>query len=135
MRSNFVSQYFCLECEVTIKVLSVFSSQLSKMTGKSLFECLNGLRYFGVGSHVTRSIYRFPDTYYVVSKVILSKDQRHGSVWGTMVWRGRPKAVSEKIGAPLKKEWSVVSVPEYSTFKGKVVSGSTEAVISSTAAP
>ena len=43
--------------------------------GKSLFECINGLRYFGKGAHVTRSIYKFPETYYVLHRVILSKDQ------------------------------------------------------------
>ena len=43
--------------------------------GKSLFECVNGLRYFGKGAHVTRSIYKFPETYYVLHRVVLSKDQ------------------------------------------------------------
>ena len=104
--------------------------------GKSLFECVNGLRYFGKGTHVTRSIYKFPETYYILHRVMLSKDQvtgkiflpyfiflswqKHGVAYGRMVWRGRPKAEVKKIGAVLKREWSVVRVPDYSVFKGKI---------------
>jgi len=82
----------------------------------SLFKIINGLRYFGVGTKVTRSIYKFPETYWVVTRVMLSKDQSHGKVYGKMVWRGRPKEAEERIGSPLKKEWSLVSLPDYKVF-------------------
>lgn len=89
--------------------------------GRSLFECLNGLRYFGRGVCVTRNIYKFPETYWVISRVRLTKDQKHGAAWGTMVWNGRVKQGSpEKIGAPLKKQWRICKIPEYKSFKGKV---------------
>ena len=84
----------------------------------SLFSVINGLRYFGIGSRVTRSIYKFPETYYVVTKVTLSKDQDHGKVWGVLVWRGIRHNKVERIGAPLKKEWSLVGVPDYSKLYG-----------------
>ena len=82
----------------------------------SLFKIINGLRHFGVGTKVTRSIYKFPETYWVVTRVMLSKDQSHGKVYGKMVWRGRPKEAEERIGSPLKKEWSLVSLPDYKVF-------------------
>ena len=56
----------------------------------------------------------------MISKVVLSKDQSHGKAYGLMVWRGRPKEKVIKIGSPLKKEWKVIKVPDYSVFKGKV---------------
>lgn len=86
--------------------------------GTSLFRVVNGLRYFGVGSKVTRSIYKFPESYWIVTRVNLSKDQNHGDAWGRMVWRGRLKLKEEKIGAPLKDEWKLVSTPDYKKFKG-----------------
>jgi hypothetical protein len=77
-------------------------------------------RYFGRGTHVTRSIYKFPDTYYVLSQVVLSKDQKHGAAIGTLVWRGRAKASPQRIGAALKREWKVVKFPDYHTaYRGK----------------
>lgn len=45
------------------------------------------------------------------------KDQTHGKAWGRLVWRGRPKLKDERIGAPLKKQWSLVSLPDHK-FKG-----------------
>jgi hypothetical protein len=62
---------------------------MASTKGKSLQTLINGLRYFGVGSKVTRNIYKFPDTYFVVTRVNLSKDQNHGGVYGRKVWRGR----------------------------------------------
>jgi len=87
--------------------------------GKSLQSLVNGLRYFGVGSKVTRNIYKFPDTYFVITRVNLSKDQMHGGVYGRKVWRGRAMEKDEKIGTALKKQWSIVSLPDYHTFRGK----------------
>jgi small subunit ribosomal protein S34 len=92
---------------------------MSKSSG-SLFQILNGLRYFGVGSKVTRSIYKFPETYWIVTRVQLSKDQMHGKAWGRMVWRGRLKGDEERIGSPLKKEWALINIPDYSSFKGNL---------------
>ena len=85
----------------------------------NLFSLINGLRYFGVGSRVTRSIYKFPDTYWVITRVVLSKDQNHGKVYGRLVWRGRPKETDDKIGSPLKKEWALLSTPDYGRFDAK----------------
>ena len=62
---------------------------MASTKGKSLQTLINGLRYFGVGSKVTRNIYKFPDTYFVITRVNLSKDQNHGGVYGRKVWRGR----------------------------------------------
>ena len=76
------------------------------------------MRYFGVGSKVTRQIYKFPETYWVITRVRLSKHQEHGTIYGRLVWRGRPKPTEEKITAALKKQWSVVQLPDYASFKG-----------------
>ena len=37
-------------------------------TNNQLFRILNGMRYFGVGSKVTRCSYHFPETYWIVTK-------------------------------------------------------------------
>ena len=80
----------------------------------SLYKIINGLRLCGVGSKVTRTIYKFPETYWQITRVELSKDQNHGKVFGRMVWRGRPKEIEERLGSTLKKEWRLVSLPDYS---------------------
>lgn len=36
--------------------------------GDKLFRILNGLRHFGVGAAVTRATYKFPDTYWVITR-------------------------------------------------------------------
>jgi hypothetical protein len=82
----------------------------------SLYKVLNGLRHFGVGTKVTRSIYKFPDTYWVVTKVKLSKDQTHGTIFGRLVWRGKSKETDMRINSSLKDEWSLVSTPDYKNF-------------------
>ena len=38
--------------------------------------------------------------------------------WGRLVWRGVVKPHDERIPSPLKKQWSLVEVPEYKKFKG-----------------
>jgi len=102
---------------------------------KSIFQLVNGLRYFGLGSKVTRyiinislifhyssysfrTIYKFPDTYWILTKVVLSKDQMHGSIWGRMVWKGRSKPGNERIGRALKPDWKLIGLPNYKHFKG-----------------
>jgi hypothetical protein len=87
--------------------------------GDSLFKVVNGLRYFGVGCKLTRSIHKLPNTYFLITDVKLSKDQNHGKAYGQLVWNGRPQAGTVEIGAPLKKEWSLLETPDYSKFKGK----------------
>jgi hypothetical protein len=87
-------------------------------SSKSLYNIVNGLRYFGVGSKVTRNIYKFPDTYWVITRVKLSKDQEHGNVYGRLVWRGRAQERDTKINTALKRQWNLVSTPNYSKFKG-----------------
>jgi small subunit ribosomal protein S34 len=86
---------------------------------QALFNVVNGLRHFGVGAKVTRSIYKFPDTYWILTKVKLSKDQSHGKAWGRLIWRGRAKEKDEKIGCPLKTQWTLVGLPDYKTFDGE----------------
>ena len=93
---------------------------MSTKSPSSLFNILNGLRYLGVGAKVTRKIYKFPETYWIITKTKLSKDQLHGKVWGQMVWRGRLKPSQEKIGSPLKNEWTLVDVPDYKKFDGVI---------------
>ena len=108
----------CFNFEIrTVKPAAVMNPVKGPRNG-SLFSCISGLRYLGLGSRVTRSIFKFPDTYYVVTKVTLSKDQEHGRVWGVLVWRGIRHTKVERIGAPLKKEWSLVGVPDYSKLYG-----------------
>lgn len=85
------------------------------MAASSLYGLINGLRHCGVGAKVTRSIYKFPETYWLITRVQLSKDQNHGKVFGKMVWRGRQKELEERIGSTLKKEWQIVSLPDYSS--------------------
>jgi hypothetical protein len=106
----------------------------------SLIRLVNGMRYFGAGSKVTRSIYKFPDTYWIVKRsgilskphfllsclsfwnhhrVKLSKDQDHGKVYGRLIWRGRPQPFDREIHSARKKQWKMISVPNYATFKGK----------------
>lgn len=84
----------------------------------SLFSILNGMRYYGVGTKVKRNIYKFPETYWVVTRVVLSTDQNHGKVYGRLVWRGKAKETEEKITSALKREWQVISTPDYSNFTG-----------------
>ena len=104
-------------------------------------QVVNGLRYFGVGCKVTRSSYKYPDTYWTIQKqllfysfnnnnnnnnnkliiniirVRLSKDQNHGKIYGQLVWRGKTIEKVSKVCCPLKKEWRLVSTPEYDNFK------------------
>jgi len=47
----------------------------------------------------------------------LSKDQEHGKVYGQLVWNGRLKEKVEEIGCVNKKQWSLVSTPDYGTYK------------------
>ena len=85
----------------------------------SLHRLLNGLRYVGVGTKVGRNIYKFPDTYWVVTRVKLSKDQNHGTIHGRLVWRGKSKPEDRRINSALKKQWSILELPNYRNFKGK----------------
>lgn len=79
-----------------------------------------------------RSIYKFPNTYWVVTRVKLSPDQNHGKAYGKLVWRGKARAEEEEIRSPLKKQWSIVGMPDYKTFNAtaedleKIVSQSEE---------
>lgn len=77
------------------------------------------MRYFGVGSKITREIYKLPETYWILTRVELSKDQDHGNVYGRMVWRGVAKDKDDKIGSTLQKEWKLLETPDYSIFKGE----------------
>ena len=52
-------------------------------------------------------------------RVNLSPDQKHGKVWGRLVWRGKA-GEEELIRSPLKKQWSLLNLPDYSTFNGTV---------------
>lgn len=84
----------------------------------SLAKCINGLRYRGVGAKITRDIFHFPDSYWIVTKVKLSTDGDHGKAYGTMVWRGIRKNNIEKIGGYNKKQWILLDTPDYRKFNG-----------------
>ena len=47
----------------------------------------------------------------------MSKDQNHGKAYGKLIWKGKEIPKIQKIGNTLKKEWKVISVPEYRTFQ------------------
>ena len=55
-----------------------------------------------------------------IVRVKLSKDQDHGAAWGRLVWNGRPQPKIEKIGSTLKKQWRLVSTPNYLLFPKKL---------------
>ena len=85
----------------------------------NLFQLLTGLRFFGKGAKVQRTIHKLPNTSFVITKVHLSpKSQVHGKVWGRLIWRGKAKEKNELMGSPLKKEWQLISLPDYSKFAG-----------------
>jgi hypothetical protein len=87
--------------------------------GSNLFSLINGLRHFGKGAKVTRDIFKFPETYYIITKVKLSKDQDHGDIWGKMVWRGiRKTEQPKKLASVFKKQWTLLDLPDYSKFHG-----------------
>lgn len=48
----------------------------------------------------------------------MTKDQEHGRAYGRLVWRGNSKPKDRQIGAALKKEWSLLELPNYKLFKG-----------------
>ena len=48
----------------------------------------------------------------------LSKHQENGTIYGRLVWRGKTKPKDEKITTPLKKQWKLLSLPDYRTFGG-----------------
>eukprot|EP01039_Chlorochromonas_danica_P007326 gene7326-8108_t len=87
-------------------------------TGTKLYEIIKGLRHFGVGVAVTRSIYRHPNTYWIITSVRIPAGKTHGKIYGRLVWNGVPKGKNEELRCPLKKEWSLVSFPDYKTFNG-----------------
>jgi len=48
----------------------------------------------------------------------LSKDQKHGTAHGILVWRGVAKVKSARIGPALKRQWNLVGTPDYKSFNG-----------------
>lgn len=52
------------------------------------------------------------------SSVKIPAGKTHGKVYGRLVWNGVPKEKNEEIRCPLKKQWSLVSFPDYKTFNG-----------------
>lgn len=62
--------------------------------------------------------HRFFHHIFALYRVSLSKDQTHGKAFGRLVWRGVSKDVDSKVCTPYKKQWRLVSVPNYKTFKG-----------------
>ena len=47
---------------------------------------------------------------------MLSKDQEHGKAYGTLTWRGKEIAKIQKIGSTGKRQWKMVSLPDYKDF-------------------
>ena len=84
----------------------------------NFYKCINGLRYLGIGARVTRNIYKFPNTYFIVTKVTMGSNQERGKAWGVLVWRGIRKSKSQRIGATQKDEWFLVGTPDYSKLGG-----------------
>ena len=54
----------------------------------------------------------------MVFRMNLSKDQKHGTAHGILVWRGVAKVKSIKIGPSQKRQWNLVGTPDYKTFDG-----------------
>lgn len=79
-------------------------------SGQSFFQIVNGLRHYGVGARLTRSIWHGePGTYWDVKRVVLKQgDPRHGKAWGVFFWKGEQKGGEQKIRGPLKKQWSLL---------------------------
>jgi hypothetical protein len=50
--------------------------------------------------------------------VKLAKDQNHGKIYGRLVWRGLAKGKDMQISTALKPQWSLISMPDYGSFKG-----------------
>ena len=48
----------------------------------------------------------------------MTTDQKHGKVYGYMVWRGIRKNVTQRLPAPLKREWRLIGVPDYRKLGG-----------------
>jgi hypothetical protein len=55
-------------------------------------------------------------TFLPFCRVKLSPDQNHGKVYGRFVWKGASRGKEEQIRSPLKKEWHLVDLPDYSSF-------------------
>ncbi len=78
---------------------------------QSLFQVVTGLRHFGVGTRVTRSIWqREPGTFWEVTRVALKEGStNHGKAYGVFHWKGVAKDGVREIRSPLKKQWQLVS--------------------------
>ena len=86
---------------------------------QSLFSIVSGLRYFGLGAKVTRKTFKFPDTYWIITSVKLSPDNKSGEISGRMYWRGKPKKLGNVGITARNHEWALVDTPDYSKFNGK----------------
>jgi len=82
---------------------------MSKLGGASVFSLLRPARGYGVGMKVTRDIWKFPESYWLVTRVELNKAQTSGSAWGVFHWRGKPAGrkpgAERRLRCPLKKQW------------------------------
>eukprot|EP01032_Pedospumella_encystans_P016811 gene16811-19163_t len=70
------------QIEVAKSGWSHFFKTIKMESSKSLFKLVNGLRFFGVGTRVKRSNFNFPNSYWVLTRVKLSPDQKHGKAYG-----------------------------------------------------
>eukprot|EP01031_Cornospumella_fuschlensis_P037170 gene37170-45114_t len=75
---------------------------------------VNGLRHFGVGLKVTRSIYRHPNTFWTITRVQARPGVTHGKVFGRLTWNGKVAEKDTEVRCPLKKQWTIVEAPNYS---------------------
>ncbi|KAG2373517.1 hypothetical protein C9374_006510 [Naegleria lovaniensis] len=72
--------------------------------GANLFDLLSRTPKNGVDSCYKRKNWRF-DTYYKITKVILSADGKHGTAWGIHYYHGKARSEThEKIHGALKKD-------------------------------
>ena len=55
--------------------------------------------------------------YFFVIRVKLTQNQDRGTVFGRLIWRGRPKEKDSRINPRLKKQWKLLDLPDYSSFR------------------
>eukprot|EP00899_Mesostigma_viride_P009316 jgi/Mesvir1/18386/Mv14269-RA.1 len=84
----------------------------------SLFEILKFLPDHGVGARIFRKSWRGggTDKYFTLTKVAPSMDGRHGKIWGSQTWNGRPLRDGKVYvihGANKMGVWEAQPTPEW----------------------
>jgi len=88
---------------------------------KTLFEIAKTYLDFGVGQKLTRSIWRRPECYWTITRVMptvmIPRVRPRGKAWGILTWRGVPEAVERKVRGSSKREWQHYNLKWYDQFK------------------